>query len=336
MDMTVLFNELVKTATSLDSLLLGAWGQFVLLAVPLLLYLTAAMLPFVVFFGLIRGYFGRKSLFERCSRQLGQFANRLNWLFFFVFSGSAGYAFSTGFFNDYASIPTLRLLALCVIGSFLLGLLLWTLVIQAWKPLRKLPILHGLLIFLAGSALVAAAVVVLFAGWHWIQGKLLTPDMTFCVLIRDMFPSWRDPFWLGLALAHVLEFATAGGLGLLWLVLRRNVDDFGRDYYTFAAQWCASWATLGGWLGILLSGWLFWSLASVPVFSGQGFFLLAALVGWLCLLLSAILWTVVSYSATPMRHKAGMFVAYLGLILFTGSCCTLIFFQSFLPSGSLS
>ncbi|MFR5647557.1 MAG: hypothetical protein ACLUDQ_14430 [Bilophila wadsworthia] len=65
--------------------LIEAWGQLVLFAVPVCLYLAAVVLPFVVLYGLIRAHFGRRSLLERCSRQQARFANFLNWLFLVCF-----------------------------------------------------------------------------------------------------------------------------------------------------------------------------------------------------------------------------------------------------------
>ena len=38
--------------------LIEAWGQLVLFAVPVCLYLAAVVLPFVVLYGLIRAHFG--------------------------------------------------------------------------------------------------------------------------------------------------------------------------------------------------------------------------------------------------------------------------------------
>lgn len=67
--------------------LIEAWGQLVLFAVPVCLYLAAVVLPFVVLYGLIRAHFGRRSLLERCSRQQARFANFLNWLFLVCFVG---------------------------------------------------------------------------------------------------------------------------------------------------------------------------------------------------------------------------------------------------------
>lgn len=90
--------------------------------------------------------------------------------------------------------------------------------------------------------------------------------------------------WLpaGLPLPARLEFtgliwlsgpALAGGMSLVWLLIRRQTDDFGRDYYNFAARSCASFAAGGGLLCILVAtafcGMLI-SLFAMPIQTMEG------------------------------------------------------------------
>lgn len=144
----------------------------------------------------------------------------------------------------------------------------------------------------------------------------------------------------------------AGGLSLIWLLLRRTKDDFGRDYYGFAVRVCASFAAFGGLLGVmntvslsqsliglfgkpmvpelLLPAWLTmagehaYTLLGAETVLRMGLSTVPHALGFLCLLLpapsllAALLWFVVARAAVPMRHKLGMligFVCYAGGIL---------------------
>ena len=115
--------------------LIEAWGQLVLFAVPVCLYLAAVVLPFVVLYGLIRAHFGRRSLLERCSRQQARFANFLNWLFLVCFVG-----LGLSKVVPYETFPSLYQAGLYLSAGLLLGgTIIWTVVVAAWKPLRGWP-----------------------------------------------------------------------------------------------------------------------------------------------------------------------------------------------------
>jgi len=103
-------------------------------------------------------------------------------------------------------------------------------------------------------------------------------------------------------------------LGLCFLVLRREADDWGRDYYRYAAPYLAKWHLFGGLLTLALTIWLYLSLKGIFNLHLPQIFQ-AGLAGLLCLLvamaLSAGLWT----SENPMRLKGCMLaIAALSLI----------------------
>lgn len=146
--------------------LIEAWGQLVLFAVPVCLYLAAVVLPFVVLYGLIRAHFGRRSLLERCSRQQARFANFLNWLFLVCFVG-----LGLSKVVPYETFPPLYQAGLYLSAGLLLGgTIIWTVVVAAWKPLRGWPVLHGFLAFLTGSSLACLPIIGLILGRVALQG----------------------------------------------------------------------------------------------------------------------------------------------------------------------
>ena len=274
--------------------------------------LIPCMLEYVVLYGLIRAHFGRRSLLERCSRQQARFANFLNWLFLVCFVG-----LGLSKVVPYETFPPLYQAGLYLSAGLLLGgTILWTVVVAAWKPLRGWPVLHGFLAFLTGSSLACLPIIGLILGRVALQGTELPQENDLQTLIGLLLPSASDPFWLYFGLIHFLEVASAGALGLFWLLVRRKIDDFGRDYYVFAANWCGEWAAWGGWFSLIMAGVLCFMLQTQDLLTleNQGALLFVAAL-FAALLIPSVIWTVIARSATPMRHKIGMIFSLLLLVV---------------------
>lgn len=323
MESTFVTEKLLNLLHALPSLL-ESWGQLVLLGIPLCFFLASVILPFIVLFGLFWAHFGRRSLYERCSRQLAGLGNILNWLFL----GCA----AAGFFVAYQQLEMIQsfyLLAAAVLGGLLsIGTLLWTLVVLLWKTLRKAPVVHALLIIIAGSCLTFIPIGGLALGRVVIQGTVLPASTEPQVLLDLLLPELQNPFWLVAGLIHFLEAAAAGGVGLLWLLFRRHVDDFGRDYYTFAANWCADWSTYGSWLALLLLGGIVWFLQSGGLLALEQDKILIFTAGMFAtLFIPAVLWTIIARSALPMRHKFSMVIALVLFVASLASSGALILFE---------
>ncbi|MGL1863717.1 MAG: hypothetical protein OCC46_14420 [Pseudodesulfovibrio sp.] len=108
----------------------------------------------------------------------------------------------------------------------------------------------------------------------------------------------------------ILIVAAAAGLSCAYLVIRRNKDDFGRDYYNFALKQAARWATLPmiGFLGC--QGWLFAVLPehfkTMTLGTPLGLVWAAGLaLGSLCV----IVWIIIARSETPLQLKGLTFLA---------------------------
>lgn len=128
--------------------------------------------------------------------------------------------------------------------------------------------------------------------------------------VTDLLATMAEPLYWALLVQYVfLALACAGALALIWLVLRRRRDDYGRDYYVYAARACARWAAWTA-LGCAAAYGAMAGLVWTPmtgtqyaepfmVFSGAGAGL--TLLGCLC-------WLFIARSAAPMRHKPAMFL----------------------------
>lgn len=116
------------------------------------------------------------------------------------------------------------------------------------------------------------------------------------------------------AMYTFLILASAAGLSCAYLVLRRNKDDFGRDYYRFSLNMSARWATLPmiGFLGC--QGWLFARLPQDFKTLVIGTPLVYVWVGLVCLgAVCTFIWFLIGRSEKPMTLKG---LAFLNVLLF--------------------
>ena len=116
------------------------------------------------------------------------------------------------------------------------------------------------------------------------------------------------------AMYAMLTLSAAATLSLFYLVVRRNRDDYGRDYYNFALRLAARWALLPmiGFLGC--QGWLYARLPEnikLIVLGTPLAFVWAGLtaLGALC----CFIWILLGRSENPMRLKG---LAILTVALF--------------------
>lgn len=128
--------------------------------------------------------------------------------------------------------------------------------------------------------------------------------------------------WLVAGHALFMAAAAGGGLSLLYLLARRNAEDYGRDYYVWSVKRCAWWALIAG---VVQAAWakaVFWrsvlagadrsmlagaewvgdtvqAMLGHAAFPALALSLVLAALSWLCLV-------PVLRSLTPLRMKGWM------------------------------
>lgn len=124
--------------------------------------------------------------------------------------------------------------------------------------------------------------------------------------------------WLFLPCALALSLAMAGASASLYLIYRRDKDDFGRDYYTYALKLASKWALFSTLAAVAVQAGLFaklWpSVRDLPIrsvfFWGEGLALGS-------FALACLLWGLVLKSQNPLRLKlhciVGFVLAWAGL-----------------------
>ncbi|BDQ35619.1 hypothetical protein [Pseudodesulfovibrio portus] len=112
------------------------------------------------------------------------------------------------------------------------------------------------------------------------------------------------------AMYGVLVLAAAASLSLAYLVIRRNKDDFGRDYYSFAMKLAARWSMLPMIGFMACQGWLYARLPENIQLIILGTPLAYVWAG--VVILGAVnvgLWILIARNESPLRMKGPAFLS---------------------------
>ncbi len=221
------------------------------------------------------------------------------------------------------------------LGCLTLGLILWyrypglfTLA-QPW--MRYILPIFGLA--LAGTLLLMVSL----ATWNRLKkkkkilhiaiglmGVLLLKPLFWCpvLLLRNLalekagqtvhlFPPLHSMFWpVGMQWVFT-AISLAAVLGSLYLLVRRQHDDFGRDYYNYALPVCAKWALFPFAGVVVFCSWIaflafpFIELTNnTPLFAAMG-------IRGTSLLSCVIIWIVIMKTPTPLRYKGMILTSIL-------------------------
>lgn len=144
--------------------------------------------------------------------------------------------------------------------------------------------------------------------------------------ISDLFSTALDSsLWSALAYTVPLIFAMPGAWAAVWLPTRKKKDNFGRDYYNSSIVFCAKWAR-NAWLclWVMLAAFAashIWQNLKLDKISEQAIIIeCLQLVLWLA---PVLFWNIVSHSAVALRHKGGIFLAFI-----IASCFMLTYFNT--------
>lgn len=191
-------------------------------------------------------------------------------------------------------------------GLYALALIFLLLYWLTWKPMRKHKGTHSFLGVLTVFFCLLALLVILAAK----RTGLNNPELFSADLSPEAFVAsfsnltLTSPFLPLVAECLAMCVAAGAGIGLFYLLIRRNKEDFGRDYYNFALKKAASWALVSGSLCLFLGGWLaFVLLPELRMLQFQQPKVIYFATGLLCQVLACLCWGLVQAGATPLRNK---------------------------------
>ena len=138
-------------------------------------------------------------------------------------------------------------------------------------------------------------------------------------------------FWPLLIQSVPLGLALAAAFACIWLLLMREKQDYGRDYYAFALPYCARWAAGFTVLAVCAGIFVFYQSRALmlPELSHEPSLFLDCLTAGLPLL-ACLIWLLVARSAHPMRHKIS--VALACFLLLTGFIGQVLMLNNIIPS----
>ncbi|MDL2306513.1 hypothetical protein LJC48_00585 [Desulfovibrio sp. OttesenSCG-928-C06] len=203
-----------------------------------------------------------------------------------------------------------------VSGLIAASMVLQVLHLILWKVLRKTAFVQLLLLL----AVIAAnfSVMVLFL-------QNYRPDSMSAIMAGTWFAKALQGLVFPLLLQGSGSFAAsaalAGSLSVCWLLLRRNADDFGRDYYNFAVSRCSGITMIFAVISLLLIG----TDTGIAIYQLElfSFNILAFPLAVLALqIVSCIVWFLAFRSKAPLRQKAGLWIC---LPLWALSCGLQVF-----------
>lgn len=272
-----------------------------------------------------------KVFYDKCAHQIARMALWVGFFavgLFIVFVLALGLGFEPDLFSRPLLTPLAAFICLPVIYLVLAGAYLFS-----WDRLRSVRGLHiliGLLASLAALASVMALLLLLYAMQFPLQEFSETASLA--EIARTLAGNALDDpsSWMFLAHSAVTGLGAAGAFSLIWLILRRNKDDFGRDYYVFATHYCARWAFFSTLLGLLAAvGLTYYLRDTAPPELGQALPPLLYGLEYGLPFLACVLWLLIIKSATPLRHRPGAVLACL--LLFSAMFAQLTCFTTIIP-----
>ena len=307
-----------------------SWQETIKL-VSLILYgislLAVMALPIMSVAGQTLSLIHQRTAYAKCSKQITCCAVFLSWLLTIISTYLLGcelapYTFKLTNFNDCSFFITTLFESIkkniqieVQIYSYILLLiatLCLTLFYSLWKKWKEYRITIQCLAILSSCWFTLAMFIQICIKSLDSLHSLGIPYPTS--LNSFLMPSLETSFWNVAPYIIPLSFAIAGGMSCVWLIIKRNHDDFGRDYYNQMLPWCASWARTAWlifWLILVITTTIRWyTLLQQENFLKNLEFIhsIMFLILWL---IPGILWSILISSKQPLRHKIIFIVTFI-------------------------
>ena len=190
----------------------------------------------------VKGARSGRSMYDRVARQIATCSLVLGWLLLigtrvWIFFKSEGYV-PQSFLGTVIELSW---------GIYGFAVIASTIHFAVWKPLSAHKFLHAALAFFSGiNALFS--LFGLMGALRLISAVSLPNANQLTVHDLFNFQIIPSPLVSATVLILPLGIAMAAPAAIVWLIIRRNRDDFGRDYYAvmtrFCARWGAAWWTI--------------------------------------------------------------------------------------------
>ena len=222
----------------LDNPALQVLLPLVTLVVPMALLFAYSGMGLMVGVLQVKGVRSGRSMYDRAARQLATCSLVLGWLLLigtrvWIFFKSEGYV-PQSFLGTVIELSW---------GIYGLAVITSTIHFAVWKPLSAHKLLHAALAFFS-SVNALFSLFGLMGALRLISAVSL-PNADQLTL-HDLFNYAIIPSPLVSATILILPLgiAMSAPTAIVWLVIRRSRDDFGRDYYAVMTRFCARWGAV--------------------------------------------------------------------------------------------
>ncbi len=255
--------------------------------------------PIIAVLGEIAAKSKKRVFYDKYGQQTGSMG-RVLLLLLLVIWGAAIAIVYTRFPQIISKLTPLPTPFMEAAIAFVIFLIFSLIHFSTWKKMRSAKGMHIALGICAALASIITIAIAVPAKLMLGQPDTISPQNVFASSMA-----------LPMAVMYtLLTVSAAAAMGCAYLVMRRNRDDFGRDYYNFALKQAARWAFIPMVGFLACQGWLFAVLPNtfrvMTMETPLGYVWLAAgILGLLCL----FLWLLIARSKSPLRLKGLTFLA---------------------------
>lgn len=298
-------------------------NEIILLAVPLFLFLLsmAAFLPVLCLLDNQLATRTKRAIFKKSVNQIN-ILGIFSWLFLShaLLADYLAHGFAYTYF--YQNSITANLFFFGMVGAF--ATLINFCIMKKFKN-------TGMYLITSLISLTTACLLFILA-WVFLRNiDLVTLNSIKDIFVISSMPSissqateivglWDQLiFVFYLATSLLMGFVAAKSMLLCWYVIRRNRDDYGRDYYTQIIQTRAQQLVYSGSLFLLLTAAFMWNIPSfslerfILIFAGNSIFLMT--VFSFALPVAVIFWSIIAKNPQPLQKKSLIFSSFLLFIL---------------------
>jgi hypothetical protein len=175
---------------------------------------------------------------------------------------------------------------------------------KALKNLRGLHAAIGVIAALSTWCLLLMAAMV-----KLLMLKLADKEKVFPTLEGLLKLQLPEPeTWIYFSQYALLSLCAGGALTILFLLLRREKDDYGRDYYAYIARFAALWTTVAALLSLAPWSILLYKIRQgIMLMPDNGPVIGLIVASSLFIVAAAAIYAVIGRSEMPLRHKPLMF-----------------------------
>lgn len=282
--------------------------------------------PFVAMLSEFWGWSKRKKFMDKFALQVTRLSLICVAMWVILALVVVIWSYYSSFWNILIEIP--RNYFYLSAGTFSLGVLFLIIYFMSWRSLNKHKFVH--LIFSLFSIICLWSFFYIsfnYALQFILQSKKVGTDTCLISVFTGLSATYPI-IWPFTSQFILLVFGGTGALSLLYILLRRKKDNFGRDYYRYALASAAKWSFVFP-AQVITLVWIDYLVKDQIQFFALPLSFILPFAGLLvCFLILVFLWLRVLRSTIPLRFKGSILfsavLSWASLSLYTYSCLWLL------------